>query len=154
MEPRINLIEKGKDAMNAMFALEKYLSKSSLEQSLINLIDYRLSQINGCAYCLDMHSKDLRAEGETEQRIYVLDAWREAPFFSERERTALSWAEADNKCNVPNEVYEDVRNHFSEEEVIELTMAVNAINCWNRINISFKTPAGTYQVGQFAVQAG
>ena len=152
MEPRINLVEKGKGAMNVMFTFGKYLSKSLIEPSLINLIDYRISQINGCAYCLDMHSKDLRAIGETEQRIYVMDAWREAPFYSERERAALSWAEAVNKCDVPNEVYEDVRKHFSEEEIIDLTMAVNTINCWNRINISFKTPAGTYQVGQFAVQ--
>ncbi len=137
MEPRINLIEKGKGAMNAMFALGKYLSKSSIEQSLINLIDYRVSQINGCAYCLDMHSKDLRAEGETEQRIYVMDAWKETPFYSERERAALSWAEAVTKCDVPDEVYEEARKQFSEEEIIDLTMAVNTINCWNRIKYFF-----------------
>ncbi len=153
MKPRINIVEKGKGAMNAMFALGKYLSNSSLEQSLINMIDYRVSQINGCAYCLDMHSKDLRAEGETEQRIYVMDAWREAPFYSERERAALSWAEAVTNCEVPNEVYEEAKKEFSEEELIDLTMAVNAINCWNRINISFRPVVGTYQVGQFALRS-
>jgi len=152
MEPRINFLEKGQDAMKALFGLGKYLSKSPIEQPLLNLIDFRISQINGCAFCLDMHSKDLRAEGETEQRLYVLDAWREAPFYSERERTALSWAEAVNKCNVPDEVYEEAREQFSEEELIVLTMQVAAINCWNRINIAFHNKVGDYQPGQHASQ--
>ena len=153
MEQRINILEKGRGAINAMFSLGKYLSKSRIEQSLLNLIHYRVSQINGCAYCLDMHSKDLRAEGETEQRLYVMDAWRETSFFSERERAALAWAEAVTKCDVPNEVYDEARKQFSGEELIDLTMAVNTINSWNRINIAFKPIVGTYQVGQFAVQS-
>ncbi len=136
-----------------MFALGKYLSKSRIEQSLINLIDFRVSQINGCAFCLDMHSKDLRAEGELEQRLYVLNAWREAPFYSDRERAALAWAEAVTKCDVPNEVYEEAREQFSEEELVDLTLAVITINSYNRINIAFKPVVGTYQVGQFAAQS-
>ena len=153
MKQRINTLEKSKDALKALYPLGAYLSKSRIEQSLLNLIDFRISQINGCAFCLDMHSKDLRAEGETEQRLYVLDAWREAPFYSDRERAALVWAEAVNECDVPDEVYEEAREQFSEEELIDLTMAVVTINSYNRINIAFRTPAGTYQVGQFAVQS-
>ena len=153
MKQRINTLEKGKDALKALYPLGAYLSKSRIEQPLLNLIDFRISQINGCAFCLDMHSKDLRAEGETEQRLYVLDAWREAPFYSDRERAALGWAEAVNECDVPDEVYEEAREQFSEEELIDLTMAVVTINSYNRINIAFRTPAGTYQVGQFAVQS-
>ena len=153
MKQRINHREKGNDALKVLYPLGAYLSKSRIEQPLLNLIDYRISQINGCAFCLDMHSKDLRAEGETEQRLYVLDAWREAPFYSERERAALAWAEAVNECDVPDEVYEEAREQFSEEELIDLTMAVVTINSYNRVNIAFRTPAGTYQVGQFAVQS-
>lgn len=151
METRINVLEKGKGALNAMFAVGKYLSKSRIERSLLNLIYFRVSQINGCAYCLDMHSKDLLADGENDQRLYVLNAWREAPFYSDRERAALAWAEAVTNCNVPDEIYELARKQFSEEELIDLTIAVNEINCWNRLNISFKPEVGTYQVGQFAV---
>src|SRR5213594_1866122 len=117
MEQRINALEKGRNAMKAMYGLGAYLAKSSIEQSLLNLIYYRVSQINGCAYCLDMHSKDLRAEGETEQRLYVLEAWRESPFYSERERAALAWAEAVTTLKekeVPDEVYEHARAQFSE----------------------------------------
>lgn len=133
-----------------------YLAKSSIEKQLINLIDFRVSQINGCAYCLDMHSKDLRAGGETEQRLYMMDAWREAPFYSARERAALAWAEAVTKLkdkNVPDGIYEEARSQFSEEELVDLTMAVIAINTYNRINIAFKTPAGDYQPGQWEVHA-
>jgi AhpD family alkylhydroperoxidase len=152
MKQRINTLEKGKDALKAMYALGAYLSKSQIEQPLMNLIDYRVSQINGCAFCLDMHSKDLRADGETEQRLYVLDAWREAPFYSDRERAALAWAEAVTKCNVPDEVYEEARKQFSEKELIDMTIAVITINSYNRINIAFKPTVGAYQVGQFAAQ--
>jgi AhpD family alkylhydroperoxidase len=152
MKQRINTLEKGKYALKAMYPMGAYLSKSRIEQSLLNLIDYRISQINGCAFCLDMHSKDLRAEGETEQRLFVLDAWREAPFYSDRERAALAWAEAVNECDVPDEVYEEALEQFSEEELIDLTMAVITINSYNRLNIAFKPAVGTYQVGQFAVQ--
>jgi AhpD family alkylhydroperoxidase len=152
MRQRINTLEKGKDALKAMYALGAYLSNSQIERPLLNLIEYRVSQINGCAFCLDMHSKDLRAGGETEQRLYVLDAWREAPFYSDRERAALAWAEAVTCCDVPDEVYDDVRKQFSEKELIDLTMAVITINSYNRINIAFKPDVGTYQVGQFSAQ--
>jgi AhpD family alkylhydroperoxidase len=148
MEPRINALEKGQGALKAMMGLEVYLAKSSIEKSLLHLIKYRVSQINGCAYCLDMHSKDLRAAGETEQRLYVLDAWREAPFYSDRERAALAWAESLTKItegHVPDAVYEVARQQFSEEELIDLTLAVTTINAWNRISIAFRTEAGTYQ---------
>jgi len=156
METRINLMEKGQKVMNALSGLGVYLAKSLIEKQLIDLIDFRVSQINGCAYCLDMHSKDLRAAGESEQRLYMLDAWREAPFYSERERAALAWAEAVTELkdkNVSDEIYEEVRSQFSEEEIIDLTMAVISINTYNRINIAFKTPAGDYQPGQWAVHA-
>ncbi len=153
MEPRINVFDKGQNAMKAMYSLGIYLAKSSIEQSLLNLIYFRVSQINGCAFCLDMHSKDLCVKGETPQRLYVLDAWREAPFYTERERAALAWAEAVTKINggnVPDDVYEEVRQEFSEEETIDLTMAVIAINSYNRINIAFRPKVGTYQPGQYA----
>ena len=141
MEQRINAYEKGQGALKALYGLGIYLAKSPIEQSLLNLIYFRVSQINGCAYCLDMHSKDLRVKGETEQRLYVLDAWREAPFYTERERAALAWAEAVTKIkegHVPDEIYEEAREQFSEEELIDLTMAVIAINSYNRINIAFR----------------
>ncbi|HEY4788895.1 MAG TPA: carboxymuconolactone decarboxylase family protein, partial [Bacteroidales bacterium] len=117
------------------------------------LIDFRVSQINGCAYCLDMHSKDLRAGGETEQRLYMMDAWREAPVYTERERAALAWAEAVTKLtagHVPDEVYQEAKKQFSDEELIDLTMVVISINSYNRINVAFKTPAGSYRVGEHA----
>lgn len=148
METRIDLRKYigsnlGKAMLNFSFEAHKHL-----EPSLLNLIDIRASQINGCAYCLDMHTKDARAAGETEQRIYTLDAWRETPFFSDRERAALEWTEAvtlvaDTK--VPDDVYERVKKQFSEEELIALTMAVIVINCWNRLNVSFKPVVGDYQ---------
>jgi AhpD family alkylhydroperoxidase len=154
MEQRINAYEKGQAALKALYGLGIYLAKSPVEQPLLNLIYYRVSQINGCAYCLDMHSKDLRAAGETEQRLYVLDAWREAPFYTDRERAALAWAEAVTKItagSVPDEIYEQARNQFSEEELIDLTLAVTTINSYNRINIAFGVKAGGYEVGQHAV---
>ncbi|CAL1519666.1 carboxymuconolactone decarboxylase family protein [Chitinophaga sp. MM2321] len=154
MEPRIyNLAEKGQNAFKAMYGLEMYLAKSSLEQSLRELVSFRVSQINGCAFCLDMHAKDMRVAGETEQRIYTLDAWREAPFYTERERAAFAWAESVTRVtagHVPDEVYEIARSQFSEEELIDLTIAVIAINSYNRLNIAFRTTAGTYEPGQFA----
>jgi AhpD family alkylhydroperoxidase len=156
MEQRINAYEKGQEAIRVMLGLEEYLAKSSLDQNLLHLIKYRVSQINGCAYCLDMHSKDLRAAGESEQRLYLLDAWRETPFYTERERAALAWAESVTNItegHVPDEVYEEVRKHFSEEELIDLTLAVTTINSWNRLSIAFRTTPGTYQPGQFSTQA-
>lgn len=157
MEQRINALEKGQGALKAMLGLSTYLAKSSIEKNLLYLIEYRVSQINGCAYCLDMHSKDLRHSGETEQRIYVLPAWRETSLFSARERAALAWAESVTLLeagHVPDEVYEEVRKEFSEEELIDLTLAVATINSWNRLNIAFRTEAGGYQPGQWASAAG
>lgn len=151
MEQRINFYEKGHHAMRPLYSLGAYLAKSSVEQALLDLISFRVSQMNGCAYCLDMHSKDMLAMGESEQRLFVLDAWREAPFYTERERAALAWAEAVTKItggNVPDEIYEQVRKQFSEAELIDLTMEVIAVNSFNRINIAFRVKAGTYEVGQ------
>ena len=152
MKQRINLMEKGSGALSAMFGLSGYLAKSPIEKQLLNLINFRVSQINGCAYCLDMHSKDLRAAGETEQRLYCLDAWREAPFYTERERAALAWAESVTlvgETRVSDEVFERASKEFSEPELIDLTLAVIAINGWNRLNIAFRTEAGGYQPGMF-----
>lgn len=155
MEQRINAFENNPMLMRAMFGLNGYLAKSGkIEESLLHLIELRVSQLNGCAFCIDMHSKDLRAKGETEQRLYLLDAWRESPFYTERERAAFAWAEAVTfvtNGHVSDEVYEEVRKQFSEEELVDLTFAVTTINTWNRLNIAFRTPAGTYEVGQFAV---
>lgn len=148
MKQRMNAYEKGHTAMNALYDLGVYLAKSSIEQMLLNLIYFRVSQINGCAYCLDMHSKDLRAKGETEQRLYMLDAWWKAPFYTKSERAALAWVEAVTKitnANVPDKIYEEAREQFSEEELIDLTLAVITINSYNRINIAFRTTAGTYK---------
>ncbi|WP_423129308.1 carboxymuconolactone decarboxylase family protein [Gaoshiqia sp. Z1-71] len=156
MKQRINAFEKSPRAVKAMYGLGVYLAKSPVEKMLLDLVYFRVSQINGCAYCLDMHSKDLRALGESEQRLYMMDAWREAPFYSQRERAALAWAEAVTLVtdgHVPDEVYEQASEQFSEEELIDLTMAVITINSYNRINIAFRTPAGTYEVGQHAVHA-
>jgi len=153
MKPRINAFENAAGAMKAMFGLGAYLAKGSIEKPLLDLVHFRVSQINGCAYCLDMHSKDLRSEGESEQRLYLLEAWRESPFYTERERAALAWAEAVTRItegHVPDEVFEEARAHFSEQELIDLTMAVISINSWNRINIAFRTAPGSYQPGQFA----
>lgn len=153
MEQRINAMGKGQGALKAVFGLSAYLAKSSVEKHLLQLVEYRVSQINGCAYCLDMHSKDLRAGGENEQRIYTVAAWRETPFFTSRERAALSWAEAVTvlgKDHVSDEVYQEARKEFSEEELIDLTLAVATINMWNRLNIAFRTTAGSYQPGQWA----
>ena len=154
MEQRINPYEKGHNSMRGLFGLSSGLSKSTIEKSLQELISFRVSQINGCAYCLDMHSKDLRAEGETEQRLYMIDAWRETTLYTERERAAFAWAEAvtkltDNK--VHDKVYEDARKQFSEEELVDLTLAVIAINSFNRINVAFHVPAGNYVVGMHAI---
>jgi AhpD family alkylhydroperoxidase len=156
MESRINFAENGQGAMKALFGVGIYLAKSGLDKKLLSLVDMRVSQINGCAYCLDMHSKDLRVEGETEQRTYMLDAWRESPLYTDRERGALEWAEAVTNItegHVPDEIYERVRKEFSEKELIDLTLAVTAVNSWNRVNIALRTPAGGYQPGMFASMA-
>ncbi|QIH32467.1 carboxymuconolactone decarboxylase family protein [Sphingobacterium sp. DR205] len=155
MKQRINFFAKGQNAMKAMFGLGAYLGKCTIEQELLHLIYFRVSQINGCAYCLDMHSKDLLATGENPQRLFLLDAWREAPLYSTRERAALVWAEAVTKItngDVPDEVYAIANQEFSEEELIDLTLAITTINAYNRFNISFRTEAGGYKVGQHKVQ--
>lgn len=126
-----------------------YLKKSTIETAIHGLILVRVSQINGCAYCLDMHYKEARAKGETEQRLYGLSAWRETPYYSDRERAALTWAEAVTKCDVLNSIYEEVKKQFSDEELVDLTIAVIGINSWNRVNFAFPTTPGSYQVGQF-----
>jgi AhpD family alkylhydroperoxidase len=136
------------DAVKPLFALVKYLQTSSIERPLIELVLMRASQLNGCAYCLDMHSKDARAAGETEQRLYVLQAWREAPFYSDRERAALAWCEAVTRLDahgVSDEVFEMARAQFSEKELGDLNMAVILINAWNRIAIPFQSMPGSYQ---------
>ena len=152
METRINLFEKGQKAMGSLYGVGVYLKKSSIEQSLLDLVYFRVSHINGCAFCLDMHSKDLLRKGESQQRLFVMDAWREAPFYSDRERAALAWAESVTKITggqVPDDVYEEARDQFSEEELIDLTLAVTTINTYNRLNIALRPLVGTYQPGQF-----
>lgn len=135
-------------AREALYGLQKYVLSSGLEPSLLNLIDLRASQINGCAYCVDMHTKDARARGETEQRLYAVSVWRDTPFFTERERAALEWTEAVTEIagrGVPDQVYQSVRPHFSEKELVDLTLAIVMINGWNRLNVAFRREAGDYQ---------
>ena len=151
MQPRINIGKAAPGVYQAMMGLGNYLHQSGLELSLIDLIALRASQINGCAYCIDMHWKDLRAAGENEQRLYGLDAWRESPYYTDRERAALAWAEAVTHVaegNVPDQVYEEVRPHFNEKELADLTLAVASINAWNRLNIALRTVPGSYQPAQ------
>src|SRR5882757_7236096 len=150
MESRINFFEKGANAMKAMYGLGAYLAKSPVEQKLLNLLYFRVSQINGCAYCLDMHSKDLRLAGETEQRLFVLDAWRETALYTDRERAALAWAESVTKIpggHVPDEVYKAAKAQFSEVELVDLTVGVITINTYNRINIAFGVQGGSSEAG-------
>lgn len=149
MEQRLNIQEKGQNALKTLYGIGNYLKRSSIEIGLQEIISFRVSQINSCAYCLDMHYKNARANGETEQRLYGLSAWKEAPYYTPRERAALSWAEAVTKCDVPDQIYEEAKSQFSDEELIDLTIVVSSINTWNRINLSFPNVPGTYQVGQF-----
>ena len=149
MEQRVNIHEKGQGALKTLYGVGGYLKKSPVEQKLLELVYFRVSQINGCAYCLDMHSKDLRAGGETEQRLYGISAWRETPYYSDRERAALAWAEAVTNCHVPDAVYNETKAQFSDEELIDLTFAITTINTWNRLNLAFPNGVGTYRVGQF-----
>jgi len=148
MDPRLNYAKAAPGVYQAMGALDQYLQDCGLEESLLNLVRLRASQINGCAYCLDMHWKDLRALDETEQRLYSLSAWRECPYYTERERAALAWTEsvtlvADGQ--VPEAVYDRVRPHFSEKELADLTLALAAINAWNRLSIAGRLVPGGYQ---------
>jgi AhpD family alkylhydroperoxidase len=149
MESRLELQKVLPEAYQAMLALEMFVRKSSkLAPSLIELVKMRASQINGCAYCIDMHSKDARAAGESEQRLYALNAWRETPFFTDREQAALAWTEAVTlvaEGHVPDAVYEQARQQFSEQELVNLTMAIVTINGWNRLMIAFRAVPGIYQ---------
>ena len=148
MQPRIDYRNLQPGGFRAMLGMEHYLNTCSLEKKFLDLIRLRVSQINGCAYCLDMHWKDLRVEGESDQRMYGLDAWRESPYYTDRERAALAWSEAVTNItqgHVPDEVYEEARQHFDEQQLGDLTFAVVAINGWNRLNIAARTVPGTYQ---------
>jgi AhpD family alkylhydroperoxidase len=149
--PRFN-VNKRPEAIKPLLEVGDYVRNSGLEQSLIELVQMRVSQLNGCAYCLDMHSKDARAAGETEQRLYLLQAWREAPFYSTRERAALAWCEAVTRLDpihgVPDDVYEQARAEFSEDQLIDLNMAVILINGWNRIAIPSHAEPGHYRPGK------
>jgi AhpD family alkylhydroperoxidase len=156
MKPRINLMNVNPGIIQAMFALEKQVSKAGLDGKLLELVRMRASQINGCAYCLDMHSKDARAAGETEQRLYGLSAWRETPYYSSRERAALEWTEALTRVadtHVPDDVFERVREQFSEDELAHLSLAIVAINGWNRLNVAARTVPGDYVPGSLAAHA-
>ena len=148
MEPRIDLRKVAPGALQAALGLEEYLTQCGIEETLIHLIKLRASQINGCAYCIDMHWKDLRADDETEQRLYGLDAWEESPYYTARERAALAWTEAITNIrdsHVPDEVYEEMKRNFSEKEIADLTLAVATINLWNRLAISMRSVPGRYQ---------
>jgi AhpD family alkylhydroperoxidase len=148
MEARIDYLKVGRGVYEAMLGLEKYLDQCGLEEKLLDLIKLRVSQINGCAYCIDMHWKDLRSLGETEQRLYGLDAWEESPYYNERERAALAWAEAVTnikETHAPDDVYEKTRRHFNEKELADLTLAIAAINSWNRLAIAARSVPGKYQ---------
>jgi AhpD family alkylhydroperoxidase len=141
MKPRMNFYQAAPDTMKAMMALETQIQSSGLEQSLMELVKTRASQINGCAFCINMHTQDARKRGETEQRLYLLNAWREAPCYTERERAALAWTEAVTliaETHAPDDVYNEVRAHFSEAETVNLTMLIGAINSWNRLSIAFR----------------
>jgi AhpD family alkylhydroperoxidase len=145
---RISYDKADPKADEAMMALENYVAACGLEASLLELVKLRASQINGCAYCLDMHTKDARARGETEQRLYLLQVWAEVPFYSDREKAALAWTEAITKISethAPDSVYKEAHKHFKEAELVALTMTIIAINGWNRIAIAFRLSPGAYQ---------
>lgn len=147
MQPRFDYKQASPAAFKALLHTEQQVHASSLEALLIELVKTRASQINGCAYCLDMHTKDARAQGESEQRLYLLNAWREAPFYSDRERAALAWTEAVTEISVhgvSDELYEQVCEHFDEQAIVDLTLAVIAINGWNRMAIAFRSKVGDY----------
>ena len=149
---RIEYAKVAPEVMNAMLGLDRQVHASGLEESLIDMVKLRASQINGCAYCIDMHSKDARARGETEQRLYELVAWRDAPFYSARERAALAWTEAVTLItdgHVPDEVYEEAREQFTDRELANLTLAIVAINGWNRLGIAFRAKPGAYRPGMY-----
>jgi AhpD family alkylhydroperoxidase len=141
MKPRMNYYQAAPETIKALRAVEVHILASGLEKSLIELVKTRASQINGCAYCISVHTADARKQGETEERLYLLNAWRESPLYTDRERAALAWTEAVTliaETHAPDDLYEDVRAHFSESETVNLTMLIGAINAWNRIAISFR----------------
>jgi AhpD family alkylhydroperoxidase len=146
MTPRLNPYKAAPEAMKALVALENYVQGSGLDHSLIDLVKTRASQINGCAYCIHMHTSEARARGETEERLYLLDAWCDSPLYSERERAALAWTLV-SETHVPDTVYDQARQHFSETELVKLTLCVAAINAWNRIAISFRAVHPTHWKG-------
>ena len=151
MEARLNYAKEFPEGVHVMRLMEKALHESGLEPGLLELVKTRASMLNGCAFCIDMHTKDARAAGETEQRLYALPAWRETPFFTERERAALAWTEALTNIqqgHAPDAVYEEARVQFSEAELTRLTFAITQINAWNRIAIGFRVVPGTYEVGK------
>ena len=153
MQPRIDYRKCAQQPLQSMLALEKYISESGLDPKLVHLVKMRASQINGCAYCLDMHSPDARAEGESEQRLYTLDAWRETPFFTDRERAALAWTEAltlISHTHAPDDVYDEVKKQFSEKEIVDLTFVIGTINLWNRLAISLRAAPGRYKPAKAA----
>ena len=156
MTRRVDYSHIAPGAVHAMKALQQYTQRSGLEHSLLELVKLRASQLNGCAYCLDMHSRDARVEGETEQRIYLLSAWRDAPFYTPRERAALAWTEAVTliPSGVSDELFASARKHFDEKELVDLTLAIITINGWNRLSISFGTEVGSYQPRQAHTLAG
>jgi AhpD family alkylhydroperoxidase len=154
MKPRLNYAKAAPGVYDAMDALDQYLGTCGLDRSLMYLVQLRASQINGCAYCVDMHWKDLRALGEAEQRLYSLSVWRECPYYSDRERAALAWAEAVTLIDhdrVPDAVYEQARSQLSEKELSDLTLAVATINAWNRLSIAARLVPGSYQPASAAV---
>ncbi len=147
MQPRIDYRKYGQEAFKSIMGLEKYIAESGLDHKLIHMLKLRASQINGCAYCIDMHSQDARAAGETEQRLYALDAWRETPFFTDRERAALAWVESVtlvSQTHVPDDAFEEVKKFFSEKEIVDLTLVAASINLWNRIAIPLRAVPGHY----------
>lgn len=150
MNQRIDYKAVNPGAIQSMMGVEKYLAHCGLDHKLLLLLNLRVSQINGCAYCLDMHWKDLRAAGESEQRLYSLDAWREAPFYSDEERAALALAEAVTRLpnrEVPDDVFQEAHRHFDDTEIANLVLAIATINSWNRLNITFKRESGSYRAG-------
>jgi len=156
MQPRIDYRRFAPEALKAMMSLESYLGNSSLDHKLLHMLKLRASQINGCAFCIDMHWKDARSLGETEQRLYGLDAWRESPYYTDRERAALAWTEAVTNISTshaPDEVYEQLRKHFTEAEVVDLVYLISTINAWNRIAISLRAVPGRYQPPQKSTTA-
>ena len=156
MQARIDYRKYGQEPLKSLYDIEKYLAGSGLDHKLLHLIKMRASQINGCAFCLDMHSIDARAGGETEQRLYALNAWRETPFFSDRERAALAWTEAAtnvSETHVPDETFAEVAKHFNEKEIVDLTLAVAMINLWNRLAISLRSVPGHYRPATLRAQS-